>query len=250
MYYVCVSFLYVTLLETLVKGPRSNRVSRYYLILNALHRLNAHAINCTSTADTLKKMSFFCSLRFPSTATNACKFMHCCPLLHSFLIFFSFFFFIRKIFVCDGDSGDSTKTTYTCPPAVTYMYVYINSHIYICCFDLWYNVYAGSHRQVYASPLKPGYEKLYRKMSSVFHILQENLRILILNRYTNCKLFELWLDDSCKSVLRHERIEFPCLCFIIFWSLYVIQCLYSVLECAKNDVSHAERRLTGHDTFF
>lgn len=179
--------------------------------------------------------------------------MRCLPVTSFFsniLFFLFFFFFIGKIlFVCDGDSGDSTKTTYTCPPAVTYMFVYINSHIYIWCFDLWYNVDAGSHRQVYASPLKPAYEKLYRKMSSVFHILQENLRILVLNRYTNCKLFELWLDGSCKSVLRHEHVEFPCLCFIIFWSLYVIQCLYSVLECAKNDVSHAERRLTGHDTF-
>lgn len=94
MYYVCVSFLYVTLLETLVKGPRSNRVSRYYLILNALHRLNAHAINCTSTADTLKKMSFFfvlyVSLVQRRIHVNSCA---VCPLLHSFLIFFSFFFF-------------------------------------------------------------------------------------------------------------------------------------------------------------
>lgn len=236
MYYVCVSFLYVTLLETLVKGPRSNRVSRYYLILNALHRLNAHAINCTSTADTLKKMSFFFVLYVSLVQRRILyKFMRCLPVISfsSNILFFSFFFIGKIFFVCDGDSGDSTKTTYTCPPAVTYMYVYINSHIYIWYFDFWYNVYAGSHRQVYASPLKPTYEKLYRKMSSVFHILQENLRILILNRYTNCKLFKLWLDDSCKSVLRHERIESPCLCFIIFWSLYVIQCLQSVLECAK-----------------
>lgn len=186
-------------------------MSRYYLILNALHRLNAHAINCTSTADTLKKMSFFfvlyVSLVQRRIHVNSCA---VCPLLHSLLIFFSFFFFIGKIFfACDGDSGDSTKTTYTCPPAVTYMFVYINSHIYIWCFDLWYNVYAGSHRQVYASLLKPAYEKLYRQMSSVFHILQENLRILILNRYTNCKLFELWLD-SCFQAWTY-RISLPML---------------------------------------
>lgn len=156
-------------------------------------------------------MSFFCSLRFPSTATNPCKFMRCLPVTSFSSNILFFFFFIGKIFfACDGDSWDSTKTTYRCPTAVTYMFVYINSHIYIWCFDLWYNVYAGSHRQVYASLLKPAYEKLYRQMSSVFHILQENLRILIFNRYTNCKLFELWLDDSCFQAWTY-RISLPML---------------------------------------
>ena len=97
MCYVCVSFLCVTLLGTLVEESRSNRVSRYLShVANALHRLNAHAINCTSTADTLKKISFFFrSLRYVSLSagTNPRKFVRCLPV-----IFFSFLYIYIYIF--------------------------------------------------------------------------------------------------------------------------------------------------------
>lgn len=80
-------------------------MSRYYLMFeNALHRLNAHAINCTSTAGILKKMSFFFFFYFfyvsLNEGTNPRKFIHAvCPVFFPppfFLFFNNFFFFFSS----------------------------------------------------------------------------------------------------------------------------------------------------------
>ena len=182
------SFLCVTLLGTLVEESRSNRVSRYlFHVANALHRLNAHAINCTSTADILKKMSFFFSFFTLRILVNSYA---VCPLFPlSFLYIYILFFNWKNLLRLRQRLGRFDGN-------IVYVPTRGNIHMYTLHVQLSYFYMVlrsfGSHGQVYAAPSKLAYAKVFRKVSFFFLTLFKKfiessfLRDILIANCLNC----------------------------------------------------------------